>query len=96
MNDKSLGIEVAAAILTQDAIVEGEFTKYEFGKKDAASQNRCLEIISKYGGEVSEFCLSFPQHSLDGREYAAPQKGSPPPLRQDHLENGTAQDWRKL
>ena len=65
MNDKSLGIEVAEAILTQDAIVEGEFTKYEFGKKDAASRNRCLEIIGKYGGGVSGFCLSFPTHSLD-------------------------------
>ena len=65
MNDKSLGIEVAEAILTQDAIVEGEFTKYEFGKRDAASRNHCLEIIGKCGGEVSEFYLSFPQHSLD-------------------------------
>lgn len=64
-NDQSLGIEVAAAMLTQDAIVAGEFTKYEFGKKDVAARNRCLETISTYGGNVSEFCLSFPSHSLD-------------------------------
>ena len=64
-NDQGLGIEVAAAMLTQDAIVAGEFTKYEFGKKDAAERNRCLETISKYGGNVSEFCVSFPSHSLD-------------------------------
>ena len=31
-DDKKLGIEVAEAIMTQDAIVSGEFTKYEFGK----------------------------------------------------------------
>jgi len=34
---KTLGIEVAEAILTQDAIVSGEFTKYEFGEETIKS-----------------------------------------------------------
>jgi len=63
--DKSLGIEVAEAILTQDAIVSGEFTKYEFGKKNAEDRKRCVQIIQKNGGRVDELCLSFPSHTLD-------------------------------
>lgn len=63
--DKSLGIEVAEAILTQDAIVSGEFTKYEFGKKNAEDRKRCVQIIQKNGGRVDELCLSFPLHTLD-------------------------------
>lgn len=63
--DKSLGIEVAEAILTQDAIVSGEFTKYEFGKKNAEDRKRCIQKIQKNGGEVNELYLSFPSHTLD-------------------------------
>lgn len=63
--DKSLGIEEAEAILTQDAIVSGEFTKYEFGKKNAEDRKRCVQIIQKNGGRVDELCLSFPSHTLD-------------------------------
>lgn len=63
--DKSLGIEVAEAILTQDAIVSGEFTKYEFGKKNAEDRKRCVQIIQKNGGRVDELCLTFPSHTLD-------------------------------
>lgn len=63
--DKSLGIEVAEAILTQDAIVSGEFTKYEFGKKNAEDRKRCVQIIQMNGGRVDELCLSFPSHTLD-------------------------------
>lgn len=63
--DKSLGIEVAEAILTQDAIVSGEFTKYEFGKKNAEDHKRCIQKIQKNGGEVNELYLSFPSHTLD-------------------------------
>lgn len=63
--DKSLGIEVAEAILTQDAIVSGEFTKYEFGKKNAEDRKRCVQIIQKNGGRVDESCLGFPSHTLD-------------------------------
>lgn len=63
--DKSLGIEVAETILTQDAIVSGEFTKYEFGKNNAEDRKRCVQIIQKNGGRVDELCLSFPSHTLD-------------------------------
>ena len=63
--DKSLGIEVAEAILTQDAIVSGEFTKYEFGKTNPEDRKRCVQKIQKNGGQVNELYLSFPSHTLD-------------------------------
>lgn len=63
--EKSFGIEVAEAILTQDAIVSGEFTKYEFGKKNAEDRKRCIQKIQRNGGEVNELYLSFPSHTLD-------------------------------
>ena len=64
-DDKKLGIEVAEAVLTQDAIVSGEFTKYEFGKKNSEDRKRCVEIIRRNGGKVNEVYLSFPSHSLE-------------------------------
>lgn len=63
--NKSLGIEVAEAILMQDAIVSGEFTKYEFGKKTVKDRKRCIQQIQRNGGEVNELYLSFPSHTLD-------------------------------
>ena len=63
--DKILGIEVAEAILTQDAIVSGEFTKYEFGKKNEKDRKRCIQKIQKSGGKVNELYLSFPSHTLN-------------------------------
>ena len=63
--DKSLGIEVAEAILTQDAIVSGEFTKYEFGKKNEEDRKRCVQKIQQCGGKVNELYLSYPSHTLD-------------------------------
>lgn len=63
--DKSLGIEVAEAILTQDAIVSGEFTKYEFGKKNEEDRKRCVQKIQQCGGKVNELYLRYPSHTLD-------------------------------
>lgn len=64
-DDKSLGIEVCEAILTQDAIVSGEFTKYQFGKKNARDRQQCVQKIESNGGKVDEICLTFPTHTLD-------------------------------
>lgn len=64
-DDKKLGIEVAEAILTQDAIVSGEFTKYEFGKKNPEDRKRCIDIIQRNGGKVNELYLRFPSHSFE-------------------------------
>lgn len=60
MPDKSVGIEVTVAISQQQARLEGEFEKYQFGKQGDSEKAKSKEKIELCGGKMNEYSLSYP------------------------------------
>lgn len=58
--DKSIGIEVTRMISQSEAQIEGEYTKYCFGKKGETETQLCRQKIEKNGGKVNEYSVTFP------------------------------------